>query len=456
MSSLFRRKDMNMTDGNITKHLISFAVPLLIGNLFQQLYNMVDSIVVGNFVGKEALAAVGSVTNIINTLIGFFLGLAAGASVIISQYYGARDEKKVHDAVHTTIVLTFIMCVVFTILGVFMVPYMLRFMSTPEDVFNEAANYLRIYFYGVSGLLIYNMGSGVLRAVGDSRRPLCFLVFSAVVNTVLDLIFVICFGWGVAGVAIATIIAQGLSALLVLYVLTKSSGPYHIIWKHLKINRNMMSRIWRIGLPSAIQHALTSFSNVFIQSYINQFGSACMAGWASYTKIDQLVLLPVQSLALSSTTFVGQNIGANNIKRAKTGTNRAAIIALVTTVVIIAPLEIFSKQLISLFNTDPEVLHYGTRFLRIISPFYLLTVINQVYSGALRGSGDTKATMIIMLSTFVVFRQIYMFIVSRLSAGVIVLALAYPAGWLLCSAVVLIYYKSGRWAKKRLDAHAPD
>mgnify|MGYP000958326120 FL=1 len=237
MASFFNRKDTNMTEGNIIQHLVRFSVPLLIGNIFQVLYNTVDSIVVGNFIGKEALAAVGNVSPIINTLIGFFLGLAAGASVVISQYYGARDEKSVHEAVHTTMLMTFILCVVFTLVGVLMVPYMLRLMSTPDDVFDGAAQYLRIYFYGVTGLMIYNMGAGILQAVGDSKRPLYFLIVSALTNTVLDLVFVVCCGWGIAGVAIATVIAQCLSAALVLIVLTRTTASYSIFWSHMRIDR---------------------------------------------------------------------------------------------------------------------------------------------------------------------------------------------------------------------------
>jgi putative MATE family efflux protein len=450
MASFFSRKDTDMTEGNITGHLISFAVPLLIGNIFQQLYNTVDSVVVGNFVGKEALAAVGSVSPIINTLIGFFMGLSAGASVVISQCYGARDDKNVHDAVHTTLVMTFILCAVFTLVGVVMVPYMLKLMSTPEDVFDGAAEYLRIYFYGVTGLLIYNMGSGILRAVGDSRRPLYFLIFSAVVNTVLDLAFVIFFHWGIAGVAIATVIAQCLSAALILYVLTKTTGSYRIVWTHVGVNGGLMRKIWKIGLPSALQQAITSFSNVFVQAYINRFGSACMAGWTSYGKIDQFALLPMQSLALSVTTFVGQNLGANNIKRAKAGTKRAVMLSLIITAVLIVPLMLFPRQLISMFNDDPEVLRYGSLFIRTISPFYLLCVINQIYSGSLRGAGDAKAPMVIMLTSFVVFRQIYLFVMSRLTDSEIPVALGYPIGWLLCSVLIFIYYKRGAWETRRV------
>ncbi len=450
MASILNRKDTNMTEGNIIQHLVRFSVPLLIGNIFQVLYNTVDSIVVGNFVGKEALAAVGNVSPIINTLIGFFLGLAAGASVVISQYYGARDDKSVHEAVHTTMLMTFILCVVFTIVGVLMVPYMLRLMSTPADVFDGAAQYLRIYFCGVTGLMIYNMGAGILQAVGDSKRPLYFLIVSALTNTVLDLVFVIFCGWGIAGVAIATVIAQCLSAALVLIVLTRTTASYSIFWNHMRINNNMLRSIWKIGLPSALQQAITSFSNVFVQSYVNQFGSACMAGWASYGKIDQFILLPMQSLALSTTTFVGQNLGANNIKRAKAGTHRAVVISLAVTAVLVVPVMIFAGQLISWFNTDLNVIMYGTMFIRIVSPFYLLLVVNQIYAGSLRGAGDTRTPTVIMLISFVVFRQIYLFVTSKLIGTIIPVAFGYPAGWLLCSIVIFIYYRFGKWEKNRV------
>jgi len=444
-----------MTQGGIIRHLTTFAVPLLIGNLFQQLYNTVDTFVVGNFVGVEALAAVGSVSSIINTLIGFFLGLSTGGSVVISQYYGARDDKGVHEAVHTTMVMTFILCAAFTAIGVAMVPYMLVAMHTPEDVFAGAAEYLRIYFYGVAGLLIYNMGAGILRAVGDSRRPLYFLIFSAITNTVLDLVFVINLGWGIAGVAIATVIAQFLSAALVLIVLTRSSGSYRIEWRRMRMSGRMLRTICKIGMPPALQQAITSFSNVFVQAYINQFGKACMAGWTSYAKIDQFALLPAQAVALSTTTFVGQNLGADNVRRAKAGANRALALALGATMVLVAPLMLFPRQLISIFNTDPEVLWYGEYFMRIISPFYLLVAVNQVYSGALSGAGDTVAPTSIMVLSFVVFRQIYLFTTSKLIGTLLPVAFGYPVGWVLCSAALFLYYRSGRWEKRRVVVKNP-
>ncbi|MFR8087180.1 MAG: MATE family efflux transporter [Lachnospirales bacterium] len=452
MRKLSIHKDVNMTEGVIWKQLLWFALPLLVGNLFQQLYNTVDSIVVGNFVGKEALAAVGSSDSIINTLIGFFSGMATGAGVVISQYFGARDDENVHTAVHTTIALTFVLSVVFTILGVVLVRPMLHLMGTPDDVMPEATTYLTIYFAGVSGLMFYNMGAGILRAVGDSRRPLYFLIVSAVMNIVLDLVFVIVFKMGVAGVAYATIVSQFTSAILTMWTLTRETASYKIVWKRVRLISWMLGKIVRIGLPSALQMAITAFSNVFVQSYINEFGSSCMAGWSSYGKIDKFCMLPIQSVSLSITTFVGQNLGANQVKRAKKGSTVAFVMSLIMTVIIMVPIMIFATPLVALFNQEPEVLDYGTLFLRLMMPFFLCQCANQVYAGSLRGVGNTKAPMIIMMGCFIVFRQIYLFIISRLTESVIWVALGYPFGWILCSVIIYVYYKRCDLAKYRVVA----
>ena len=445
-----KRKDKDMTQGPIVKHLIQFSIPLLVGHLFQQLYNTVDTLVVGNFVGKEALAAVGSTTSIINMLIGIFLGFSMGANVVVSQYYGARDEKSVHDTVHTTIVMSLAFSVLLTVLGVVLAPVMLRMMDTPADVFENAATYLRIYFTGVSGLVLYNMGSGILRAVGDSKRPLWFLIFSAVVNTILDLLFVIVFGMGVAGVAWATIISQFLSAVLILVVLSRTSGPYRLIWSHLKVNREILNSILKIGLPSSIQQGVTAFSNVFVQSYINRFGSSYMAGYSAYGKVDVFALLPMQSLSMASTTFVGQNVGADNIPRAKKGIRTSLLLSIGCTAVLIIPMMIFAPQIISLFNSDPDVIHYGALYMRLTSPFYLTVCVNQIFAGALRGAGDTRAPMFIMLGSFVVFRQIYLFVFSRIFPGSFYpIVFAYPAGWMLCSTLLYLYFKRSHWEHRR-------
>lgn len=439
-----------MTEGNIWKHLIWFAVPLLIGNIFQQFYNTVDSIVVGNFVGKEALAAVGSSDPVINTIIGFFSGMATGAGVVISQYYGAKNDKNVHEAVHTTILMTFFLSILFTILGVILVDPLLALMGTPDDVFREASTYLTIYFAGVIGLMFYNMGAGILRAVGDSKRPLYFLIFSAVLNVILDLVFVLVFHMGVAGVAYATVISQCLSAVLVLITLTRETASYRICWREMHMNKPMLVKIFKIGLPSALQMGITSFSNVFVQSYINGFGSASMAGWSSYGKIDKFCMLPIQSISLSVTTFVGQNLGAGQVDRAKKGSTIAFFMSVGVSVLMMIPIELFAPALVGLFNQDPEVLSYGTLFLRLLIPFYICCCANQVYAGSLRGAGDTKAPMFIMMGSFIIFRQIYLFIVSKLTDSVAFIALGYPAGWLVCSVIIYIYYRFSKWERRRI------
>ena len=438
---------MDMTQGTIWKQLIYFAFPLLIGNLFQQLYNTVDSVVVGNFVSTEALAAVGSVAPIINMLVGFFSGLATGAGVVISQFFGAKNGQMLHKAVHTTLLMTVGLGVIFTFIGIFMTPLMLNLMSTPADVFDGAALYLRIYFGGVLGLMLYNMVSGILRAVGDSKRPLYFLILSSLLNVVLDLAFVLIFHWGIAGVAIATIIAQFISAFLLLVVLARSDEDYKLVLRDLKMDTEILKRIVRIGLPAGLQMAVTSFSNVFVQSYINRFGSACMAGWTSYSKIDQFVLLPMQSLSLSATTFVGQNLGAGNLSRAKKGTRVSMAISVAITAVLTVLLIAFSSQLLMLFNQDENVLYYGNIFIRYLAPFYVICCINQIFAGSLRGAGDATGPMIIMLLSFVVFRQIYLFVGSQFFDSIIFVGLGYPAGWLVCSVFMAIHYFRGRWEK---------
>ncbi len=446
-----RRRDMDMTEGSIFKHILMFALPLLVGNIFQQLYNTVDTWVVGNYAGTLAFSAVGTVSPIINMLIGAFSGLASGAGVVISQYYGAGDRKKVHDSVHTAIMLTAILSVVLTAVGLLMINPMLRLMKTPDDVYPESYNYLFIYFCGLTGLLFYNMGAGILRAIGDSRRPFYLLVISAAINIVLDLLFVIAIGMGVRGVAIATIIAQGTSALLIVAILIRSDTWVHLDVRQIRIHGSILKKIVRVGIPAALQMAITSFSNVFVQSYINQFGSACMGGWTAYSKIDQLVFLPMQSLALSSTTFVGQNLGKNQVARAKQGVRTALLMAFAVTALIAIVILLFAPGLVTFFNDDPDVNEYGTLFLRIITPFCVFSCINQVYSGALRGSGDSRATMIIMLSSFVVFRQAYLYIVSNyISNEIIPIAMSYPAGWMVCSLATFIYYHKAQLGKNRL------
>lgn len=445
-----RGKDVDMTTGNITRHIISFALPLLIGNIFQQLYNTVDTWVVGKFVSNEAYAAVGTVGPIINMLIGFFMGLSSGAGVVISQYYGAKRFAEVEKTVHTAIAMTLILGIAFTGLGLFMTPYMLTLMKTPENVLPESTAYLTIYFSGILGLMLYNIGAGILRAVGDSKRPFYYLVVCAVMNTVLDLVFVIQFKMGVKGVALATILSQAASAILVMITLLRTDECIRLRLGKLQLHWEMLKKIFRVGIPAAIQMAITAFSNIFVQSYINFFGDNCMSGWTTYAKVDQLLFLPMQSIALASTTFVGQNLGCNQVERAREGVRKALIISLISTVVLMVPVLIFSPEIVAFFNSKSEVVQYGSMLLRWMTPFYVLCCFNQIYSGALRGAGNSKAPMIFMLTSFVAFRQIYLFAMSNIWNEIIPIAMSYPAGWLLCSILTGVYYHKVRLGKSRL------
>ena len=444
------KNDVDMTSGSIVSHLIRFSLPLLAGNLFQQFYNTVDTWVVGNFVSNEAFSAVGTVGPIATLLVGFFMGLASGSGVVISQYYGAKRYDKVQEAVHTCLLMTILLGLVFTVTGIIMSPYMLRLMKTPETVMPEALTYLRIIYSGVSGLMLYNMGAGILRAVGDSKRPFYFLVVCALLNIVLDLLFVPVFHMGVEGVAYATILSQLASALLVLAVLKRSQGCVQLHFRKLRLHGAILKKIVRVGIPAALQMSVTSFSNIFVQSYINFFGDDVMAGWTAYNKVDQLLFLPMLSIAMAATTFVGQNLGCNQVERAKKGVRRALGIALITTLISMVPILFFASPVVAFFNPKPAVIRWGTLMLRWLTPFYLLSCFNQVYTGALRGSGNSKVPMIIMLTSFVAFRQVYLFAMSRICNEVIPIAMSYPAGWLLCSILTGLYYHKAPLGRSRL------
>ena len=454
MSALAKRagRSVDMTQGSVVGHLVRFAVPLLLGNLFQQLYNTVDLWVVGKFVSNEAYSAVGAVTPIITMLIGFFMGLASGAGVVISQYYGAKKYNQVRQTVHTSIVMTLALGAVLSVAGILIIPYMLKLMNTAPEAVPEATTYLTIYFAGAMGLLLYNMGSGILRAVGDSKRPFYFLVVSALLNIALDLLFVIGFGMKVEGVAYATILSQGVSAALILLVLARSNEDcVRLRWQELRVDRRILRQIIRIGVPSALQMAITSFSNVFVQSYINYFGLDCMSGWTTYSKLDQFIILPVQSLGLAATPFVGQNLGPDQVERAKRGTRDAFLLSVGITVVISSAAIALAPQLVAFFNDKPEVVAYGSLFLRYMCPCYVLICVNQVYSGSLRGAGISQPPTYIMLASFVVFRQIYLYIMANFVSNTILpIAMGYPAGWLVCSVLTLIYYSHVDLAGKRV------
>ncbi len=437
-----------MTEGVIWRHLINFAFPLFIGNIFQQLYNTVDSIVVGNFVGADALGAVTSTIPVVITLIGLFIGLSMGASVVISQYFGAKDIKNLRKATHTAVVATVIMSLIISAIGYYSTPFLLRMMNTPPSVFKEAVVYLQIFSLGLGGTMLYNMGSGILRAVGDSKRPLYFLILASILNIFLDLLFVIKFESGVAGVAYATIIAQLVSGLIIFWRLFRSHEVHSLTWHEMKIDFAILRKIIKIGFPAGLQMALTSFSNVFVQAYINSYGAAATAGWGIYARVDAFVTLSTQSMSMAITTYVGQNAGARNPERIRLGLRECLKISLTISGTIIFFLYISAPFIASLFNRDEKVLYYAVLILRLNSIFDPFNVINQIHAGALRGVGDSKTPMLIMLGSFVVFRQIYLFIISRLTSSIYFIAIGYPVGWIVCCTLMLIHVKLSGWDKK--------
>jgi len=449
MNAASKSRTRDMTTGPILSQVILFSLPLMLGNLFQMLYNTVDSVVVGRFVSTEALAAVGSTAMIVNIMVFFFNGFSVGAGVVIARHFGARDMKKLHTAVETTMALTFVICLLFTIIGLVWVRPMLRLMATPEDVMTDAAVYLRIYFAGISGLLIYNIGSGILRAVGDSTRPLMFLALTSILNIILDLVFVIVFHGGIAGVAYATILSQFISAGLTLLLLTRSRDIYRLVWRDLHIDPAVTRQIFSVGMPAGIQSVITSISNVFVQSYVNYFGSACMAGWSCYNKLDQFMMLPMQSMSMASTTFVGQNMGAGNEERANRGTFITVAFTEAVMVFVAIALFVLAAPATALFTQDQSVIDYGVLFLRANVFFILFNCVNHVLAGGLRGRGDARGPMVIMLSCFVVLRQIYLFIMTRFVANTpLIVGFGYPVGWVSCCIIEIAYFRI-RWGKKK-------
>lgn len=443
----------DMTEGVIWRQLVDFAVPLFVGNIFQQLYNTVDSVVVGNFVGADALGAVTSTVPIVFTFISLFIGMTMGASVVIAQYFGAGDVASLRRAVHTSVVSTVVLSLLLSVAGYAATPALLRFMNTPASIMPEATTYLQIYMLGLIGLMLYNMGSAILRAVGDSLRPLFLLILSSVLNIALDLLFVISFKAGVAGVAWATILSQLLSGLVVFALLFRSRECHSITWGEMRVDRHILRRILDLGLPSGVQLALTSFSNVFVQGYINAYGAASASGWGIYIRIDAFVFLPIQSMGMAVTTFTGQNAGALRPDRIRSGVRASLGISSGITALIVAVIYASAPWMVALFNRDDQVLRYGVLFLRLNSVFDLLNVVYIIYGGALRGVGNARIPMYFMLGYFVLFRQVYLLIASRLTDSIVPIALSYPAGWLLCSILLFLYVRKNGW-ERDLTANA--
>ena len=440
-----KSKSTDLIHGHIAKSIFWFSVPLIIGYLFHQLYNTVDAVVVGNFVSKEALAAVGASSPIINMLIGFFMGLATGAGVIIAQYFGAGDNGRLKKAVHSSAALTLVMSLLLTVIGIIGTNPMLHAIGIPADVFHDSSTYLMIYFAGISFNLIYNMGSGILRAMGDSKRPLYFLIIACIINIILDFLFVKYLHMGVAGAGYATLIAQAISAILVVIVLIRSEGPHQLFWKQIRFHFPILKKIIMVGLPTGIQQSIVSLSNVIVQSYVNAFGSSVVAGYSATIRIDGFVNLPLQSFNMAVTTFVGQNIGAKQYERVKKGSR----IALWMTMAVIATMAIslffFGESFIAIFNSEPDVIQAGRTMQLAFVPFYIMLPVVQIYNGVLRGAGKSSVPMYIMVFNFVILRQIYLAIVTQMTSDVYFVFMGWPVTWVTCAIMFIIYYHKVNW-----------
>lgn len=393
-----------MTRGNIWKELILFSLPLLAGNLLQQLYNVADSVIVGNALGKNALAAVGAGTFLINFLIAFSMGIAAGAGVVVAQKAGAQNKKALQEALHTSLGLSAILGTILTVTGILFSPRILSWMNTPLEIMNDSTLYLRIYSGGLVFSVLYNMAAGILMAVGDSVRPLIYLAVAAVVNIVLDLLFILGLHFGVAGAAFATDISQALACLLVFRFLLRTKEDYRFQWSLLHLNKGTMADIVRIGLPTGLQNTLISLSNVFVQTAVNGFGVAAVAGFGAYMKIDGFNILPVLSLALAVSAFSGQNYGARKTLRIQKGIKITLCLGLLYCLTASALLIGFARPVIRLFTTDEEALSYGVLALKYICAIYFMVGIMQILAGALRGIGKAVAPMLILLFSLCLFR----------------------------------------------------
>jgi len=448
-----QKRNIDMTQGNIAAQVMMFAIPLLIGDILQQLYNTCDSMIVGNFLGKQALASVGSTGNVVNILVGLFIGVSTGATVIISRRFGAKDKEGLIIAVRTTVWLTLIMGVAFTVVGIAMTPYVLRIMNTPPDVMPMAVEYLRIYFGGISGLIMYNMCSGILRAVGDSRRPLYILFFSSVLNIALDLLFIIPLQMGVAGAAYATIISQFLSAGIMIYLLERTEDFMPLEIQRFTMDKKVLGVIFGVGLPFGLQRSITAFSNTVVISYINKFGSGATAGWSAQNKIDHIVFKTLQSLAAAVTTFVSQNVGAKQPERIKKGIQVTLMLAVGICMVYALTFVTFRRQLIGLFNRDEEVIYYGSIALMILPTGHIINSFVQIKSGVMRGYGNGKAPMFMSLICYVFVRQIYLHVFWPLFQSFPFVASAFPVTWVICLTTMTLYEKLSPSYKRMQQMH---
>lgn len=434
-----------MTKGSIWKKIIAFAIPLFLGNLFQQFYNTADSLIVGNFLGSSALAAVSSSGNLIFLMVGFFNGLAVGAGVVVARYFGAKKFDLVQRAIHTIITLGFFCGIALTFVGVIAAPQILVLMGTPPEVLPNSVTYFRIYFCGSLAFVMYNFLVGILQAVGDSRHPLMYLIISSVTNIILDLILVAGFHFGVGAAALATVISQCLSALLCFLHLLRGPKEYRIYLSKLRLDSLLLKQIISNGLPAGLQNSIISLANVVVQSNINKFGQMAVAGCGSYSKIEGFAFLPITCFALALTTFISQNLGAKEYDRAKKGAVFGVICSVVTAELVGVVIYTFAPYLISAFNNTPDVLSYGVAQAHTASLFYFLLAFSHCMAGILRGAGKSTVPMFVMLICWCIIRVTYITVTVHFIPDIRVIFWAYPITWTLSSIVFLLYFLKSDW-----------
>ncbi len=448
MARRVRDGENGITEGVIWKQLLSFFFPILLGTFFQQLYNTADAMIVGKFLGKESLAAVGATGTLINLIVGFFVGLASGATVIISQFYGAKRDKDVSDTVHTAVALGVIFGALLTGIGIWLSPQLLVLMDTPPDILDEAVVYIRVFFCGMIPSLLYNIGASTLRAVGDSRRPLYFLICSCMVNIVLDVLMVVGLNMGVAGAALATVLSQAVSAVLVLATLCRSRYSYRLELRRIRVHGALLKRVFAIGLPTGLQSVMYSISNVIIQAAVNGFKTDAVAAWTAYGKLDGLFWMTVNAFGIAITTFVGQNIGARRYDRVRRSVWVCMGMAVAATAAVSGFLLLFGETLYKLFTDDPVVIEKGLEILRLLVPTYITYISIEVLSGAVHGAGDTLLPTLMTLLGVCVLRVVWVLWISPRYGSLSVMLLCYPITWAVTSAMFWVYYLRGGWLKR--------
>ncbi|HIQ95878.1 MAG TPA: MATE family efflux transporter [Candidatus Limivivens merdigallinarum] len=430
-----------ITEGIIWKQLLLFFFPIVLGTFFQQLYNTADAIVVGRFVGKEALAAVGGSTGqIINLVVGFFVGLSSGATVVIAQFFGAKDEQNLSKSLHSAIAFSIVGGIVMSILGILLSPAILRLMNTPENVMADSTLYLRVYFGGILFVFLYNIGSGILRAVGDSKRPLYFLIICCFLNIFLDLLLVVVFHMGVAGVALGTLISQAVSAVLIIVTLCRSKEMYHLTLREIRFYRAPLLSLLRIGIPAGFQSVMYNLANVTIQSALNAFGTDAMAAWTAFGKIDSLFWMISGAFGTSVTTFVGQNYGAGKYDRIRKSVKVSLGMFFGTAIAISLIMITLGQYMFYLFTTDDTVIEIGMQILRLIVPAYATFVFIEIYSGALRAMGDVFIPMLMTCGGVCILRILWILVVVPMNSSIQTIMFSYPISWILTSILFFIYF----------------